>query len=121
MDTEIATPDNMRDSLSTMGRNRSRKYKKSSKIKHSIESTVLPSFIKKSSSKNKRCPPGTRTKCTCVAKRKLKGKAFSRKRCAKGYHYNKTTGICEPPIRFEKSKDESSNNYDTIMDKFKNL
>lgn len=94
--------------------------KKSKKINHSIESTILPSFIKKSSKKNTKCPPGTRTKCTCVAKRKLKGKAFSRKRCSKGYHYNKTTGICEPPIRFEIPK-ESTMNYDTIMDKFKTL
>lgn len=96
---------------------KSRKYK-TGKIEHNLESTILPSFIKKSSKKNKRCPPGTRTKCTCVAKRKLKGKAFSRKRCSKGYHYNKTTGICEPPIRFETPK-ESTMNYDTIMDKFK--
>jgi hypothetical protein len=100
-----------------------RRHKKSSKIKHNMESTILPSFVKKSSNKSKRCPPGTRTKCTCVAKRKLKGKAFSRKRCAKGYHYNKTTGICEPPSRFEQSHSEGngSNNYDTIMDKFKNI
>ena len=94
--------------------------KKTPKITH-IEQEILPSFIKKSSNKGKRCPPGTRTKCTCVAKRKLKGKAFSRKRCAKGYHFNKTTGICEPPIRFEKLKEEPTHNYDTIMDKFKNL
>ncbi len=100
----------------------SSKYKKEpTKLEHKLETTVLPSFVKKSSSKKKRCPPGTRTKCTCVAKRKLKGKAFSRKRCSKGYHYNKTTGICEPPIRFETKKTKSSTNYDTIMDKFKNI
>lgn len=96
-------------------------YKKSRKLKksmHNLDATepvVLPSFIKKSSSKKKRCPPGTRTKCTCVAKRKLKGKAFSRKRCSKGYHYNKISGICEPPIRFE------PNSYDNIMNKFKDI
>lgn len=95
--------------------------KKPSKIKHSLETTILPSFVKKSSVKGKRCPPGTRSKCTCVAKRKLKGKAFSRKRCSKGYHYNKTTGTCEPPSRFESPKQESTQTYDTIMDKFKNI
>ncbi len=100
---------------------KSRKHlKKATKLEHKEETTILPSFVKKATGKSKRCPPGTRTKCTCVAKRKLKGKAFSRKRCSKGYHYNKTTGICEPPVRFE-TKAKSSTNYDTIMDKFKNI
>jgi hypothetical protein len=111
--------DIMTDSYSSR---KSRKYKKEpTKLEHKVETTILPSFVKKSSNKSKRCPAGTRTKCTCVAKRKLKGKAFSRKRCSKGYHYNKTTGICEPPIRFETAKSKETMNYDTIMDKFKNI
>lgn len=100
-----------------------------SKKSKSRKTNLLPSFIKKSSTKKSKCKKGYRKKCQCVNTRKLKGTSFNRKRCMSGYHYNKVTGICEPPARFETNlspytqPNPSKSNFsvDSIVQKIKSI